>query len=300
MSSIDETQMVKTAPLTLPWSQGWLISVNWRNRRSRTIWMITLCLLFFGGIAVGSALIGEAGLRTALTERNTSPTLSHPFGTDWLGRDMFTRTLRGLFLSLRVGFAAALISAVLGTILGLLAAMLGGKVDMAVTWLIDLFFSLPHLVLLILISFALGGGLQGVLIAVAFTHWPGLARIIRAEALQVKSSDYVQLSARFGHSPWWIARHHLLPHLMPQFLVGLILLFPHAILHEAGLTFVGIGLSPHTPAIGIILAESMRHLSTGYWWLGVFPGAALLIAVKAFDILGENVRSLIDPKTSQG
>ena len=117
--------------------------------------------------------------------------------------------------------------------------------------------------------------------------------------MQVKSSDYVQLSARLGHSPWWIAYHHLLPHIVPQFIVGLILLFPHAILHEAGLTFVGIGLSPHTPAIGIILSESMRHLSTGYWWLGVFPGLALLIAVKAFDILGEQVSTLIDPKTSQ-
>jgi len=168
-----------------------------------------------------------------------------------------------------------------------------------ITWLIDLFFSLPHLVLLILISFVLGGGLRGVIIAVAFTHWPGLARIIRAEVLQLKSAEYIQLSARLGHSPAWIARHHMLPHLIPQFIVGLILLFPHAILHEAGITFIGIGLSPHTPAIGIILSESMRHLSTGYWWLAVLPGAALLIVVKIFDVLGENVRTLLDPKTSQ-
>jgi peptide/nickel transport system permease protein len=127
-----------------------------------------------------------------------------------------------------------------------------------------------------------------------------LARIIRAEVLQVNTSDYVQLSYKLGHTPLWVARHHMLPHVIPQLLVGLILLFPHAILHEAALTFIGIGLSPHTPAIGIILAESMRHLSTGYWWLGVLPGAALLIAVKAFDILGENIRALVDPKTSQG
>jgi peptide/nickel transport system permease protein len=90
----------------------------------------------------------------------------------------------------------------------------------------------------------------------------------------------------------------MLPHLVPQFAVGLILLFPHAILHEAAITFVGIGLSPHTPAIGILLSESMRHLMTGYWWLGVLPGVALLIAVKAFDVLGENLRSLLDPRTS--
>lgn len=290
---------ITTTPVSIPATRKWRLNLGVGNRRSRTIWAIIGCLLFFVAIGLGSLFLGEDGLKTSLTERNLAPTLAHPLGTDWLGRDMLTRTLLGLSLSLRVGLVAALISAVLGVILGLLAAMLGGKVDLVITWFIDVFFSLPHLVLLILISFAMGGGLQGVLIAVAFTHWPGLARVIRAEALQVKSSDYVELSARLGHSPWWIARHHLVPHLIPQFLVGLILLFPHAILHEAGLTFVGIGLSPHTPAIGIILAESMRHLSTGYWWLGVFPGLALLIAVKAFDILGENVRNLIDPKTSQ-
>ena len=132
------------------------------------------------------------------------------------------------------------------------------------------------------------------------THWTSLARVIRAEALQVSSADYVQLSRRLGKPSPWIARHHMVPHIMPQLLVGLILLFPHAILHEAALSFIGIGLSPHLPAIGIILAESMRHLSTGYWWLGVMPGVLLLLSVKAFDWLGENVRSLLDPKTSQG
>ncbi len=269
------------------------------NRRSRTLWTIGFCLFLLGAVFLGSYLLGESGLQTALTERNQSPHLQHPFGTDWLGRDMLTRTLRGLSLSLMVGLLAASISAVLGLFLGTLSATLGGTVDLVITWLIDLFYSLPHLVLLILIAFVLGGGLRGVIIAVALTHWPGLARIIRAEVLQLKSAEYIQLSARLGHSPFWIARYHMLPHLIPQFLVGLILLFPHAILHEAGITFVGIGLSPHTPAIGIILSESMRHLSTGYWWLAVLPGAALLVVVKIFDVLGENVRTLIDPKTSQ-
>jgi peptide/nickel transport system permease protein len=141
-----------------------------------------------------------------------------------------------------------------------------------ITWIIDVFFSLPHLVLLILIAFAAGGGTAGVIIAVALTHWTSLARVIRAEVLQVNSSDYVQLSHRLGRSPLWIARHHMVPHIIPQLLVGLILLFPHAILHEAALSFIGIGLSPHIPAIGIILAESMRHLSTGYWWLASCRG----------------------------
>lgn len=269
------------------------------NRRTRTLIIIGLCLLFFALIAIGSVLIGETGLQTNLEARNQAPSWAHPLGTDWLGRDMLTRTLMGLTLSLRVGLIAASISAVIGAVLGLSAAIFGGIVDTFVTSLVDLFQSLPHLILLILISFAVGGGLTGVLIAVGITHWPSLARVIRAEALQIKSSDYVQISRKLGHSSWWIGRNHMLPHIVPQFLVGLILTFPHAILHEAALSFIGIGLSPHTPAIGIILSESMRHLSTGYWWLGVFPGLALLIAVKAFDILGNNFSALIDPKMSQ-
>ncbi|MEM6520834.1 MAG: ABC transporter permease [Cyanobacteria bacterium P01_C01_bin.70] len=270
------------------------------NRRRQTLWGIALCALFLLAIILSPWVIGDADLGPALTQRNQSPSFAHPFGTDWLGRDMLSRSLHGMSLSLRIGLLAAAISALIGTGLGLAAGTLGGWVDAVITWIIDVFFSLPHLVLLILIAFAAGGGTTGVIIAVALTHWTSLARVIRAEVLQVSSSDYVQLSHRFGRSPLWIARHHMVPHIIPQLLVGLILLFPHAILHEAALSFIGIGLSPHIPAIGIILAESMRHLSTGYWWLGVMPGLLLLLSVKAFDWLGENVRSLLDPKTSQG
>ncbi len=270
------------------------------NRRRRTLWAIAICFSFLVAVILSRWVIGDSGLNPNLSDRNQPPSLAHLLGTDWLGRDMLSRTLHGLSLSLRVGLLASVFSAIIGTILGILSGTFGGKVDALITWIIDVFFSLPHLVLLIMIAFASGGGTKGVIIAVALTHWTGLARIIRAEVLQVSGSNYVQLSYKLGHSPWWIARHHMLPHVIPQLLVGLILLFPHAILHEAALTFIGIGLSPHTPAIGVILAESMRHISTGYWWLGVLPGAALLIAVKAFDTFGENIRALLDPKTSQG
>ncbi|MBD2107027.1 ABC transporter permease [Nodosilinea sp. FACHB-13] len=270
------------------------------NRRQRTLWTIGLCAFFLAAIIFSTWVIGDAGLSPVLTQRNQPPSLAHPFGTDWLGRDMLTRSLHGMSLSLRVGLLAATSSALIATLLGLAAGTLGGWVDAVICWIIDVCFSLPHLVLLILVAFAVGGGTRGVIIAVALTHWPSLARVIRAEVLQVNSSDYVQLSHRLGRSPAWIARHHMVPHVIPQLLVGLILLFPHAILHEAALSFIGIGISPHLPAIGIILAESMRHLSTGYWWLGVMPGLLLLLSVKAFDWLGENLRALLDPKTSQG
>ena len=274
---------------------------KWRehNRRRHTLSVIILCAVFLLGIILSSWFLGDTGLSPILTQRNQPPSLVHPFGSDWLGRDMLIRSLHGLSLSLQVGLLAASVSALIGTGLGLAAGAFGGWIDAVIIWVIDVFFSLPHLVLLILIAIAVGGGTPGVIVAVALTHWPSLARVIRAEVLQVNSADYVHLSRRLGKSPGWIARRHMVPHIIPQFLVGLILLFPHAILHEAALSFIGIGLSPHAPAIGIILAESMRHLSTGYWWLGVMPGLLLLLSVKAFDWLGENVRLLLDPKTSQ-
>jgi peptide/nickel transport system permease protein len=267
------------------------------DRRTRTLMIILGCLILFSFIFLAAWLYGEQGQVTDLTLRKLPPDWGHPFGTDWLGRNIFARTLKGLRISMGVGLAAATCSAVIALILGLAASTMGKTVDVLVTWLVDVGMATPHLVLLILISFACGGGAKGVIIAVAASHWPALTRVIRAEVLQLRSSDYIRLSRRLGKSPAWIARHHLLPHVVPQFLVGLLLLFPHAILHEAGLTFLGFGMSPHTPAIGAMLSESMRYLTSGMWWLAVAPGLALVISVKAFDILGNNVRALLDPKT---
>jgi peptide/nickel transport system permease protein len=198
---------------------------------------------------------------------------------------------------LLVGTLAAAVSAVIALAFGALAGAPGRWVDSAIGWLVDLFLSLPHLVLLILIAFAAGRGLRGVIIAVALTHWPALTRLLRGEARRVMRSDYAQIAGKLGHGGWWVARRHLLRHLVPQFSVGLVLLFPHAILHEAALSFLGFGLPPDSPAIGIILADSMRELSSGAWWLALLPGLALLAMVKIVDVIGEQVRSLTDPRS---
>jgi peptide/nickel transport system permease protein len=255
------------------------------------------CCLAFGALFVAAGWLGDGGLETRFDQRNHPPSWSHPCGTDWLGRDMLVRTVRGLCISLGIGMCAAAVSTVISLAMGIAAASLGRRADLMVTGLIDTLIASPHLVLLIMISFSVGGGARGVIVAVALTHWTRLARIIRAEILQLKTADYILLSAKLGKKPLWIVRHHLLPNLFPQFLVGLILLFPHAIMHAAGLTFLGFGLSPHTPAIGVLLSEAMRHLSTGYWWLAVAPGLALILFVKLFDIMGGALRILLDPQT---
>ena len=181
-----------------------------------------------------------------------------------------------------------------------LVYLLGGKkADAVVTWLIDLMMGIPHIVLLILISYALGKGFWGVTIGVALTHWPSLARILRAEILQCASSDFVAAAARLGAGRLAIAARHMVPYVLPQFVVGLVLLFPHAILHEAAITFLGFGLPPEMPAIGIILSEAMGYLSAGLWWLAVFPGLALVVCVMLFDVVGTSLRKLVDPAYAQ-
>ncbi len=270
-----------------------------KNIRKQTLSWFIISLLLFIGLFISAYLIGDSGLETSFSIRNQTPSWSHPFGTDWLGRDMLTRTLKGLCISLGIGMTAALCSTMISLALGTAAAVLGKKTDMLVTAMIDIIIATPHLVLLILISFSIGGGAKGVIIAVALSHWTRLARIIRAEILALKSSDYVSLSPKLGKGRLWIALHHILPGLFPQFLVGVLLLFPHAILHAASLTFLGFGLSPHTPAIGTLLSEAMQHLSTGYWWLAIGPGVSLVAMVKLFDIMGNTLRTMINPKTSQ-
>jgi peptide/nickel transport system permease protein len=265
------------------------------NKRQITVLVSIITSVVLLAILVGGLLISNDRIVTNLDSRNLPPSLTHPFGTDWLGRDMLIRTIKGMSMSIGVGLIAAAVSVMIAVGLGIMAATLGRMVDGIISWLVDLFLSVPHLVMLILIAFVLGGGMKGVVIGLALTHWPSLTRVIRAEVMQLQSAEYVQTSRRLGKSRWFIAVKHILPHLVPQFLVGLFLLFPHAILHEAAVTFLGMGLSPHQPAIGIILSESMRYLSTGMWWLAFFPGLCLLLVVRAFDLLGERLRSFVDP-----
>ena len=269
-----------------------------RNRRKQALVMSVLAVVLLLLLIGSGFFIGADRLTVNFDIANSAPSLKYPFGTDWLGRDMLVRTIKGLALSFWVGLLAAFVSAVIALVLSLLL-LLNKTMDTLVTGLIDLFLGLPHIVALILISFMIGGGLKGVIIAVALTHWPILARLLRAEIMQIKNTEYITVSRNMGKSWFWIARHHIMPHLLPQLVIGFILMFPHAILHEAGITFLGFGLSSEQPAIGIILSEAMGYLSSGMWWLAVFPGLMLLLLVAVFDSLGRNLRKVLDPFKGQ-
>lgn len=252
-------------------------------------------VLFLFLIGIGGILCADLAVATDFTAKNIAPCLEHPFGTDWMGRDMLARTLRGLTLSIGLGIISAAVSAGIALILGIAAATLGKKADAVISFLIDLVLGIPHILLLILISVALGRGFRGVAVGIALTHWPALTRVVRAEVIQLRESPYVQIAEKLGKSKWHLIRYHLIPHVLPQFLVGVVLLFPHAVLHESSVTFLGFGLSSKQPAIGIILAESMRYLISGQWWLAVFPGALLTVVTALFYAAGQNLRKLTDP-----
>ena len=266
--------------------------------RILTLILFGAAVAFLAGVTIVGTLCAEEAMVVDFSRKNLSPCGEYIFGTDWMGRDMFLRTLTGLSLSIRIGLLAAGVSSVIAFILGTMAATMGKRVDSAVTWVIDLVMGIPHILLLILISYAFGKGFKGVVIGVALTHWTSLARLIRSEVLQLKEATYIKVAAKLGKSNLEIAWKHMVPHLLPQFLVGLILLFPHAILHEASITFLGFGLSPEQPAIGIILEESMTHLAMGRWWLAVFPGLLLVMTVALFDVAGESLRKLLDPASA--
>ena len=270
---------------------------NGINQRKRIKRLIMLAVVILALVAMVGFFMEERAAQTDFSRKNLAPCIPYVFGTDWMGRDMFARTLKGLSGSIFIGIFASAVSAVIALLLAMIAA-LGKTADAVVTWVIDLMLGVPHIVLLVLISYAMGKGFWGVTIGVAVTHWPSLCRVLRGEIMQLKEALYIGIARKLGKSSWYIARKHIVPQLFPQFLTGLILLFPHAILHEAGVTFLGFGLSPEKPAIGIILSESMSYLSTGKWWLALFPGLALVLTVMLFDRIGNGLKSLLAPSSA--
>lgn len=268
------------------------------NVRKKMIVLLGFSAMLLLWILIFSFWLSNDNFRLSATDKNLPPSFKHLFGTDWLGRDMFTRTIKGLRLSLAVGAFASIISVFMATIMGICAATFGKTVDAVISWFIDLFIGMPHLVFMILISFIVGGGIRGIVLAVSLTHWTSLARIVRSEVFQIRNAEYIQISKSYGKSSWYIAKRHILPSVFPQIMIGFLLMFPHVILHEAGLTFMGFGLSPQTPAVGIILSEAMSHISTGKWWLVIFPGLLLVIVIKSFDNIGEQLRILMEPASS--
>ena len=261
--------------------------------RKKTVLSIWILSFIFAGILILGSLIPMEKISVDLTNIFQKPCLEHPFGTDWVGRDMLLRTLKGLSLSIKIGIACSITSGIIATVLGIIGPTIGGKVDDSISWLVDLVLSVPHTIIIILISIACGGGLKGIVIGVTLTHWTSLTRVIRAEVLQINQEEYTKISRQFGKNSFYIAKEHILPLIIPQLVVGTVLIFPHAILHEASITFLGFGLPAHEPAIGVILSESMKYLTSGKWWLAFFPGLSLILVSMMVDKVGSAIEKII-------
>mgnify|MGYP001022352202 FL=1 len=267
--------------------------------RQRQLIFAVLSGCFILGLLILGTMMPESAYAVDYSQKNLVPSAVHPFGTDNMGRDMLLRSVKGMSISLQIGIAAAFVSSCIALVLGTLSAAFGGKVDQFVLWLVDLCMGVPHILLILMISVMMGGGIMGVSVGVIVTHWPRLTRIIRAEVMQLRTQPYILAARQYGYSWISVARRHFVPHVLPQYIIGLVLLFPHAIMHEAGISFLGYGLPLDMPAIGIILSESMRYLALGMWWLAFFPGFLLLVVVLIFDRLGAALRDLLDPQHGQ-
>ncbi|RKT55367.1 ABC transporter permease [Saccharothrix australiensis] len=231
-----------------------------------------------------------------LASANRPPSPAHPFGTDELGRDVLLRCLYAFRVSMAVGVVAALISAVLGTAVGALAGAAGGWLDRVLMRLVDAVASVPHLLLGIVIVAVLRPSLTAVVISIGVTHWLTSARIVRSEVLSLRDRPFIDAAITGGSSRTRVLVRHLLPNVAPQVLLATTLMVPHAVWHETALSFLGLGLPPHSASIGNMINDAQRSLLTGGWWMSLAPGAVLIAATLAISGLSGVWRDRLNPR----
>ena len=216
-------------------------------------------------------------------------------GTDDLGRDMLSRLAYGARLSLRIGLLVVVLSLSVGTVLGLLAGYLGGRVDRMIMRFVDTLMSFPSILIAILIVTFLGPGLWNAIIAVNVTAWPAVIRVVRSVVLKEKEKDYVHAVRSFGAPQWRILRG-ILPNCMGPLIVQATLGFSEGILNVAALSFLGLGAEPPLPEWGVMIKDGRRYMESA-WWLITFPGLCLFLLVLSVNVIGEKLRDIFDPKS---
>jgi ABC-type dipeptide/oligopeptide/nickel transport system permease subunit len=222
--------------------------------------------------------------------------MEHPLGTDNLGRDIYSRLLYGTGISLRIGYAIIAITAICGLLIGLVSGYFGGIIDIVVMRFIDILLAFPPLLLALVIAATLGTGMEKAMLAIAIIYIPSLARIVRGSVLTVKELPYVEASRAMGGGNAWIIIGHVLPNIVTPVIVYLTLLLGDAILYTAALGFLGVGIDPSTPEWGAMLSGGRDFLLLGKWWITVFPGVMIFLAVLSFNLFGDGLREAVDSK----
>jgi len=232
----------------------------------------------------------------AFTTKEISGTWKHPLGTDSAGRDMLAMVVSGARVSLLVGLIATGIAIIIGTIIGVLSAYLGGWVDNVLMRLTDVMMTFPFFLLLVLIIFIFGPSLAFIVLAIGLTGWTGTARLIRSESLSLRTREFVVAAKALGASDNRVIFRHLIPNVISLIIIIATLSIPGVILAEAALSFIGLG-DPTVSSWGIILEAGQRSLNTA-WWVAVEPGIMLFLTVLAFNFLGDGLRDAFDPKSN--
>lgn len=226
-------------------------------------------------------------------EMMVTPSISHPLGTDDLGRDLFSRIIQGTRISLFVGVSTVAISLVLGVLMGLAAGYYGGWIDMIIMRYIDIQWAFPNFIIAVYLVAVFGAGLSNIIVAISLAFLDDFARLTRGMVLTLKESQFVDAARVMGASDWRIMLRHILPNAAAPLIVQATVSVSYAILGEAGLSFLGLGVEADTPTWGLILSESRSFISRA-WWVGVFPGLAIMITVLSINFLGDALRDILD------
>jgi peptide/nickel transport system permease protein len=261
-------------------------------------------LVLFGLVVLGLLLITAVFANVlapyGATQQNMpdslqGPSLHHLLGTDIQGRDTLSRLIFGSRTALEVGFGSVLLAGVVGISLGLIAGFSGGVVGMIIMRVMDALMGFPMILLALLISVVLGGGVLNVVFALSVATLPGYARVMNGLALSIRENDYVLAERSMGASRWRTMFLHVLPNGLPSMIVLVTLQLGALILAEAGLSYLGVGITPPTPAWGAMVADGQRYLAS-YPWLSLSPGLAIMLVVFAFNLVGDGLRDALDPR----
>ena len=233
--------------------------------------------------------------KQVLSERLLSPSLKHWWGTDQYGRDIFTRCVYGCRVSLSVGIISQLIATIIGYFMGVTAGYVGGKTDDAISFVMQVFSSFPFLLFAMALMYALGPGITNLYISLGLLSWASTAKLIRGQVMQLKGQEYIQACNVDGGSTLRIILKHLLPNCIPMLIVSITLGIPSAILSEASLSYLGLGVPSPKPSWGSMIAESQDFIRSNTYY-SLFPGICIIVTVMAFNMMGDGLRDALDPK----
>lgn len=271
----------------------------WRRLRSSPVARAGLGIVCaFVLIAVITPAVHRYDAKTDsdLALRLRPPTGAHPFGTDTLGRDILIRVLHGARVSLGLGVSSVAVAAVVGSALGLLAGYAGRRVDLVLMFSMDILLAFPATLLAIAIVAMIGPGLRNSLYAISLVSIPIYARLSRGAVLALREQEFVTAARALGLSDRRVLLRHIFPNTLPPLIVQTTLAIAFAILEAAALGFLGLGAQPPTPEWGAMLADSYKYFTSGAWWVFFFPGAAIMLSVLGFNLLGDGLRDALDPR----